>query len=136
MENHIRYKTKQREALLKYCESMSGKHFTAKDVSEYFKTEEISIGVATVYRYLEKMVEEGKLNKYIIDESSPACFEYIDCDNDKDIHFHCKCEKCGRLIHLHCDELEKIKEHLMEEHSFLLNSKKMVFYGICAECRK
>ena len=130
------YKTKQREILIKYFEKKPGEHITAGDVYEYLKGRGESIGQSTVYRQLEKLVDEGILNKYIMDSSSPACFEYVGMAVHKDAKtcFHCKCEKCGRLIHLHCDELNEIAGHLKSDHGFKLNPLRTVFYGLCEEC--
>ena len=127
--------TRQRSRLLEYMQAVPGEHFTAKDVCDYFQTCGTPIGVATVYRQLERMVEEGLVNKYIIDANSPACFEYVDrqatCGEEC---FHCKCEKCGKLIHLHCEELVQIRSHLKEEHHFTLDPLRTVFYGLCEDC--
>ena len=46
----------------------------------------------------------------------------------------CKCEKCGKLTHMHCEELEGIGEHLYEHHGFVLNPLRTVFYGVCEDC--
>ncbi|MBQ9643726.1 MAG: transcriptional repressor [Lachnospiraceae bacterium] len=131
-----KYRTRQRAILLEYFESVPGSHFTAADVYEYFKLHGITIGQSTIYRQLERFVDEGILNKYIIDSSSPACFEYIQPDDhvETEVCFHCKCEKCGKLIHLHCDELQEIQAHLLAEHHFKLNPMRTVFYGLCEDC--
>ena len=136
MNSRSKYKTKQREILLAYLETVPGVHITASDVCEYFKKQGASIGQSTVYRQLESLVDEGIINKYIIDGSSPACFEYIgtDCHREADICIHCKCEKCGRLIHLGSDEIEDLQTHLLSEHQFRLNSMRTVFYGLCGQC--
>lgn len=130
------YKTKQREIMMEYLEAMPGKHITAGDVCEHFKSKGQTIGQATVYRQLERLVDEGIVGKYIIDGNSPACFEYMGADSHKgaEVCFHCKCEKCGKLIHMHCEELEGIGEHLYEHHGFILNPLRTVFYGVCDEC--
>ena len=101
------YNTRQRSRLLEYMQTVPGEHFTAKDVCDYFQSCGTPIGVATVYRQLERMVEEG---------------------------LHCKCEKCGKLIHLHCEELVQIRSHLKEEHHFTLDPLRTVFYGLCEDC--
>ncbi|MCR4939735.1 MAG: transcriptional repressor [Treponemataceae bacterium] len=136
MSSRSKYKTKQRETLIAYLESMPGTHITASDVCEYFKEKGQPIGLSTVYRQLESLVDEGIVNKYTIDASSSACFEYMGGDSHKDAEacFHCKCEKCGKLIHMHCDELSEIGEHLFKEHNFKINSMRTVLYGICDEC--
>lgn len=136
MNTKTKYRTRQRDILLGYLESVSGKHITVSDVCDYLKKEGLPIGQSTVYRQLECMVDEGLVNKYIIDGTSPACFEYVgqESHGDSECCFHCKCEKCGRLIHLHCEELAMIKEHLLAHHQFLLNPLRTVFYGVCEEC--
>ena len=133
MRNGI-YKTRHREDLMEYFETAGHGHFTVSDICEYFKEHKSAIGQATVYRQLEKMVDEGIVNKYIIDANSPACFEYIGTHECHEVCFHCKCEKCGVLIHMPCDELEGIGSHLQKDHGFILDPRRTVFYGICADC--
>ena len=48
-----KYKTKQREELISYLETVAGEHVTAGDVCEYFKAKGKSVSQATVYRQLE-----------------------------------------------------------------------------------
>ncbi len=136
MSPRPKYKTKQREMLIEYLESVPGVHITAGEVCEYLKKKGASIGQSTVYRQLESLVDEGLLNKYIVDGSSPACFEYAGAEGhaDAELCFHCKCEKCGRLIHLHCDEIEVMQMHLFSEHQFKMDPLRTVFYGLCEQC--
>lgn len=131
-----KYNTRQRKLLLEYFKSVPGSHVTAGDICAHLKEHGTPIGQATVYRRLEDLVDEGIINKYIIDAGTPACFEYVDeeCHIAGDTCFHCKCAKCGKLIHLHCDELEGLAKHLYEEHSFKLDPKRTVFYGLCETC--
>ncbi len=132
------YRTKQKELLLSYLKETGGQHFTVEDVCAHFAKEDETIGVATVYRYLDKMVGEGSVAKYVIDEHSAACFEYRgeSACMEAAPHFHLKCEKCGTLIHLQCDELSAVQTKLFEDHGFELNPMRTVFYGVCADCRK
>ena len=132
-----KYQTKQREILLDYLETIPGEHFTAGDICEYFKSRGTCIGQSTIYRQLEELVDEGLVNKFFLTPADPACFEYIgkNVHHDGETCFHCECEKCGKLIHLHCDELVEIQTHLLQEHSFMLNPIRPVFYGLCESCR-
>jgi Fur family ferric uptake transcriptional regulator len=50
--------------------------------------------------------------------------------------YHCKCEVCGKLIHLHCEEIKELQAHLFREHHFQLNPMRTVMYGICEDCLK
>ena len=138
MNNKSEYKTKQKAELTAYLRSMSGQHFTVNDVCQHFSDLGRPIGVTTVYRQLDKMVEEGIVNKYTLDNKSSACYEYIDAHDHYDSQikcYHCKCDKCGKLIHLHCEEVEGLIRHISGDHGFVINPKRTVFYGICKECQ-
>ena len=128
------YRTKQAEKILTYLQMMAGKHVTAKDILEYFSRPEDSIGIATIYRHLDKMVEQGAVKKYILDSNTAACFQFIVLEGQGSEHFHLKCEKCGKLIHFDCVEFAKMQEHLAKKHGFAVNSLKTVLYGLCNEC--
>lgn len=136
MTTKTSYRTRQRELLMQYLETVPGTHITVADICDYFRREGSSIGQTTVYRQLERLVEEGVVNKYFIDANGPACFEYVPggAHLETEYCFHCKCEKCGRLIHLHCDELAGIRKHLLEHHHFTMDPMRTVFYGICDQC--
>ena len=136
MNPRPKYKTKQKELLMECFKSHPGVHLTAAEVVSYLKERDCSIGQSTVYRQLELMVSDGIINKYVLDSTSPACFEYVgaeshhhDCEC-----FHLKCQDCGKLIHLHCHEIEELESHLMGEHQFSLDPRRTVFYGRCKEC--
>ena len=130
------YKTKQQELLFSYLREMQGKHFTAEDVRTHFEEKKISIGIATIYRQLEKLVSEGKIQKYFIDDHSAACFEYPgEADKNEDTQFHLKCEKCGQLFHLDCDDMKALCGHIKNEHGFALDPYRTVLYGLCDSCQ-
>lgn len=133
----ISYKTKQRDELLEYVKGTKGSHFTVEDVTNHFRSRGISIGTATIYRAIEKMLSEHIVSKYIIDEHSAACFEYTAKEEEQhnENHFHLKCENCGKLIHLVCSELNSIGDHILKEHGFSIDSFRTVFYGTCQECK-
>ncbi len=136
MASGSNYKTKQREIMLAYLESRPGVHITAADVYDHFRAQGVTIGQSTVYRQLEKFVDDGILNKYVLESGRSACFEYVGMSVHKknETCFHCKCEKCGKLIHLKCEELEEIGKHLYSEHKFKLDPLRTVFYGMCDDC--
>lgn len=138
MANKSQYRTKQMAEILSYLQSMQGSHVTVHDIHAYFKSKNISVGTTTIYRHLDRMVAEGIVAKYVVDEKSSACFEYL---GDKShchptVYFHCKCEKCGKLIHLHCKELEAVYLHLLNDHGFQVDAPRSVIYGLCEDCQQ
>lgn len=139
MARKTQYQTKQMAELKSYLQSLPvGSHVTVNDICAYFKDQGVTIGTTTVYRHLERMVAEGLVAKYTVDGTTSACFEYL--GNQEQCHkpacVHCKCEKCGKLIHLHCHEMVSLEEHVLEHHGFEMNPVRTVLYGICEECRK
>lgn len=132
-----RYNTKQREEMLTFLQSRHGEHVTVHDVCDYFAGEGVNIGMTTVYRHLDKMVDEGVVKKYTLDTSSAACYEYVDTHSEceKNGCTHLKCIKCGKLIHLHCDDLKATEKHILDEHRFLVDMTRTVIYGLCEACQ-
>lgn len=137
MAKKAQYKTKQMTELLTILKSVPDSHVTVNDICSYFKDQGIQIGTTTVYRHLERLVSEGVVAKYVVDGTSSACFEYLGEQEHAPAPscYHCKCEKCGKLIHLHCDEVESLRQHMAEHHDFEMDSLRTVFYGVCSECR-
>ena len=136
MEQKQKYRTKHGAELIAYLQSIPGRHFTVGDVGDYFKTQGTPMGTTTIYRQLERFVEDGTVRKYLLETGDSACYEYVPERDECAAHFHLKCEKCGKLIHMNCGELKNMQNHLLESHGFEWNIGKTVFYGICDECRK
>ena len=131
------YQTRQRRQLLAYMESTGGKHFTAADVVSYCRDLELGIGTTTIYRQLDKLVSEGLVRKYLIDEKTAACFEYLGDESDHcREHYHLKCESCGRLIHLDCQRIDALAKHILDQHGFAVNPTRTTFFGLCRDCRE
>ena len=130
------YRTRAQEELLAYLKATPGVHHTAAELKEHFEDDGTPIGTATIYRQLERFVNEGQVQKYFIGTGESACYAFVDSPSACSSHFHCKCEQCGRLIHLDCEELREIQTHLLEHHGFRWNAGKTVFYGLCDQCRK
>lgn len=133
MENKS-YKTKQRELILKCLVDNCANHLTADNILEYLKTNDSSVGKTTVYRYLDKLVAEGIVRKYIVEEGKCACFQYAGENCSCKLHFHLKCTSCNKLFHVECDYLNELENHVYEHHKFRIDNTKTVLYGICEEC--
>ena len=136
MNHKSNYKTTQKELVLDYFKRGSHQHASAKLIYGDLKKKGVKIGLTTVYRHLEKMTEEGILVKSIVDENTPACYEYTGHTHHHDTCYHCKCMHCGKLIHLHCDEIAHLEQHIYDDHRFLVDPSRTVFFGICEACQK
>ena len=45
-----------------------------------------------------------------------------------------KCERCGRIAHMCCDELPALYRHLAQEHGFTVDPNRTLLYGTCHDC--
>ena len=131
----MKYKTKQKEALLDYLATRRGEHITVAEIRAHFETQGQPIGTTTLYRQVDELVREGVLRKYIVDESSAACFEYTGEQPTGEPLVHCKCESCGKLLHIRCGQFEEMQRHISADHDFAVDAQRTVLYGLCADCR-
>ena len=124
------YITKQRKAVIDCLRENGLNHITALDIASLLKNRGVKIGTATVYRWLDKLVADGTVKKYITEDG--ACYQYTGdgCKN----HFHLKCLSCGRLFHVDCEFLENLAPHILEHHKFTVDNMRTVVYGTCENC--
>lgn len=125
------YKTEQRKELLDYMIKNSKKFVKADEIEKHLKNKNISIGLTTIYRFLNSLEKQGKVRVELREHTK--YYQYIseECNN----HYHLQCKKCGKLIHLHCDEINQLKMHIAKEHDFEIDSMATII-GICSECQE
>ena len=129
-----KYNTKQQEAVLAFLSEHPGAYMTAMRVVEHFQNGENMISRTTVYRQLHRLVEEGKVLKNSFEGIAGACYQYIRQPHGKHNSYHLKCESCGEITSLKCNEVEQVSQHIYETHDFQVNDSKTVFYGTCNVC--
>ena len=125
----MQYKTKQRDAVLRFFMEHAGSCFTVRDVYAA-----VDAGESTVFRAITSLTEAGLLRKFTAGNGRGecACYQY---DGGRPGHIHLKCERCGELIHMDCAFMETILSHFLNEHGFSVDSGRTVIYGLCASCR-
>jgi len=130
-----KYNTKQREKILKYLKDNQNSNTTADEILKHFNNSHEKIGKATVYRYLNNLVEENVIKKYMLEDRNCSCYQFVENQHCEE-HYHLKCEKCDKIIHLECEEFNNIQTHILKEHNFELDKYRTVLYGICEECKQ
>jgi Fur family ferric uptake transcriptional regulator len=107
------------------------RHLSAEDVYRALISEEIDIGLATVYRVLTQFEQAGILSRSQFD-SGKAIFEL----NDGDHHDHMVCTHCGKVVEFTNPEIEALQHKVADENGFKIESHAMVLYGVCNSCQK
>ena len=70
MSKSTGYNTRQKENLLAFLVKNKERHTNVQEISAYLSGEGISVGTATIYRQLDRLVEQGIVRKYILDGKS------------------------------------------------------------------
>jgi Fur family ferric uptake transcriptional regulator len=125
------YATKQHQAVLRCLEQRPGEALTASQVAEELRQAGCPVGLATVYRQLEKLEESGRIHRVPTEEG--AFYQYCPHPADHDC-FLLRCEECGRIVHLDCGRLEELYRHLEAEHHFFVDPRRTVLTGLCQTC--
>ena len=133
-EGRKNYRTRQQESIENYFRINPEVCVTADDIYMYFMTEGEKIGKATIYRCLDRMVENGEIKKFLSDGGEGAMYQLIDGDNGCHRHFHLKCTRCGAVIHMDCEFMDEFERHIMEHHNFRVDNGRTIIYGLCGSC--
>ena len=129
MTRSTNYNTKQKELILSIIKKK--KHeFRVKDLYDDLNKE---IGLTTIYRQIDKLVNEGRINKNI-NKDNITYYQYLE-ECNKNNHFYLKCDKCGNMTHIDCDCIEQLSNHIVKEHQFNLNKDCIIINGICKRCK-
>jgi Fur family ferric uptake transcriptional regulator len=126
------YRTRQKDIILSFIKAGGDRHMTAGEIAAGLSGQ---VGVTTVYRTLEKLENSGEVRKFIAEEGKSACYQYVPESGQCNMHFHLKCLDCGRLIHLDCEFMNELDEHIRCDHGFTVDSSRTVLYGHCG-CRE
>lgn len=120
--------SKQKDIVLNTLRSLNT-HPSADELYKYIHEEHAEIGVATVYRNLNKLAENGEIRKISgLDGSS-----HYDWNIEPHYHFICNC--CGK-IH---DITYAIAPDLIARAECVTDCKiqslEITFRGLCRECQ-
>lgn len=130
------YNTKARRYILEYMYSEREKTVSASDIIAFLKSKGEKISFTTVYRCLNRLIEEKTVIKFTDKDSNKAVYQLKGKNSDCEEHLHIKCKICGKLVHIDCEFLKEFEEHIMAHHGFSLEYSGSILYGICDECKR
>ena len=112
--------------------SAATNHPTALEVYEQVRRERLGIGLATVYRILHQLTEQGLLSE--LEQGSEG--SRFDARTHR--HDHAVCTSCGALLDIPRDVVIS-REALLEaarSSGIKLGSYEVRLYGQCATCQE
>lgn len=121
--------SKQRTRLLEMLRNHYG-HLSAEQVYNKLKEEDKRISLATVYRNLNLLAEQNKINKI---EHPTVGSMY---DGREYPHYHLHCEACDGLFDIQGLYLSELNDKVENQMKARILTHRIVFEGICESCLK
>jgi len=139
LRKHSRRITVPRQVILDVL-SEENKHLSAEDI--FLKVHRVypDIGLTTVYRTLNLLIQIGLVLKFDFGDGR-ARYELSSGPRKEKHHHHLVCIKCNRIIDYKdfIDEEEKLFKKtgkvLSEKYNFEITDHLVRFYGLCEKCR-
>ncbi len=118
--------TKQREDILSVISGVN-KHMTAEEVHQELVAQKKSVGIATVYRNLNRLAEENEITK-VVDQD--ICYY----DGNSQPHYHVRCIHCGKLEDVSMEYQEELNQKIQSKMKVQILSHQLTFNCICDDC--
>ncbi|MDT0275962.1 Fur family transcriptional regulator [Blastococcus goldschmidtiae] len=120
--------TRQRSALVALLDELDGFR-SAQELHSLLRERGDSVGLATVYRALQALVEDGHLD---VLRSSDGEAAYRRCSPAH--HHHLVCRSCGKTVEVADPPVERWAARIATEHGFADVQHQVEVFGTCADC--
>jgi Fur family ferric uptake transcriptional regulator len=117
--------TRQRVAVREALESFDDFR-SAQEIHEALKG---SVGLATVYRTLQKLAEAGEVDMLRSEDGEAI---YRRCSDSH--HHHLVCRNCGRTVEVEGPAVERWTRAIAAEHGYTEVSHTLEIFGLCGRC--
>jgi Fur family transcriptional regulator, ferric uptake regulator len=128
IEGTARRPSRQRSAVLALLDDLDGFR-SAQDLHALLRTSGASVGLATVYRALQALVDDGQVDVLRNADGEAA---YRRCSPVH--HHHLVCRSCGRTVEVADPPVERWAARIAAEHGFADVQHQVEVFGTCAEC--
>jgi Fur family ferric uptake transcriptional regulator len=121
--------TPQREMIVEAI-AHSGHHINAEEVFAQVQERTRSMNIATVYRTLELLVEQGLASRIDLGEERVIYATY-----QHGPHIHLVCRQCGQVVDANQDMLSVLNHQLQSEYQFAADLQHISVVGLCSNCQ-
>jgi len=126
------YTTRQSKAILRALERRGERPADARSLADDLRAEGVSVGLATVYRQLDRLSEAGFVHRVAGDAGS--LYQYCPRQAAVEVCFLLRCRNCGRMEHLECQQIQSLYRHIATEHGFQVDPRRTILTGLCGPC--
>jgi len=103
---------------------------TAQELHERLRGRGERLGLATVYRTLGLLADEGVIDA-LSHRPGELCYRW--CGEEH--HHHLVCSGCHRVVELLDCELDPWLERISRAHDFVTTGHRLEVSGLCGDCR-
>lgn len=114
--------------LFTQAQQMKLRHLTAEDVYKQLLSEDMDIGLATVYRVLTQFEQAGLLERHHF-EGGKAVFELDQGDH----HDHLVCVTCGHVEEFYDEDIERRQREIATQRGFAIRDHSLYLYADCTK---
>ena len=122
--------TPQREMIIQAIAHTSS-HMTAEAIFAEVQTRTQALNLATVYRTLDMLVDEGLATGINLGEGKIV---YATVKHGP--HIHLVCRGCGHVLAADPQLLSPLGDQLQNKHNFFPDLNHISIFGLCAYCQK
>lgn len=127
--------TTQRLAVLTVLSQKPDSHLTAEEIYDLVKVSNPEIGLATVYRTIQMLLELKIIDRINLDDGYVRYeLGHVYEDEDSHHHHHLICIKCGRVMSFQGDLLEEFEKRIEGKTGFQIQDHDVKLYGYCTDC--
>ncbi len=127
--------TSQRLLVLDIMAAHPDEHLTAEEIYDLAKIKSPDIGLATIYRTVQVLLDLHIINKVTFDDG----FTRYELNGEESAsghrHHHAICTRCGQVYSLETDLLDILEQQVLENIGFQVTDHEVKLYGLCKECR-
>lgn len=127
--------TSQRLMVMNILASYPDSHLTAEEIYDLAKESSPEIGLATIYRTLQVLLDLHLINKVDFDDGFARYELNGESGASGHRHHHAICTKCGKVYSLETDLLDALEQEVFEKLGFMVTDHEVKLYGLCHECR-
>ena len=127
------YQTQQKKLLIEFLKKNSNNPLSIEQIVMGLQGQS-SPGKSTVYRLVNRLVEEGYVRRFSQGNNRHFVYQLLDDKGCAD-HMHCRCVSCCKLFHMD-HKLSKTMEQMLAGSGFALDPQKTTLMGTCKGCSK
>ena len=128
--------TSQRLMVLNILSAHGDEHLTVEEIYDLAKEESPEIGLATIYRTVQVLLELHVIEKVTFDDGFARYELNGEETGSGHRHHHAICTQYGKVYSLETDLLDTLEKQVFESLGFEVTDHEVKLYGLCSACRR